>query len=93
MTAAEFKTLWPEFANAADALVTARIAVAEALCPEAVWTDETLRDEAIGLTAAHALALSPAARDMQLSHDGTTIYESRLNDLRAIVAGGPRTIL
>jgi hypothetical protein len=93
VTAYEFKAAWPEFTNTDSALVSARIAVAESLCPEAVWTDETRRNHAIGLTVAHALALSPAARDMQLVADGTTVYEKELADLRAITAGGPRTIL
>jgi hypothetical protein len=92
VTAAAFKAAYPEFSNASDTLVESEIEVAEAMCPESIWTDETKRARGIGLTVAQSLALSPAGRDMQLAADGTTVYDARLDDLRRQIAGGPRAV-
>ena len=92
MTVAEFKAAFPEFENAPTATVEAELEIAESLRPESVWTDETRRARAIGLTVAQVLAQKPNARDMQLSSDGVTVYDKRLDELIAIQAGGPRTI-
>jgi len=70
----------PEWANAPTDLVDAKLATAQNLLDSDVLGD--LYDYAVVLKTCQLLAISPYARDMQLSaSDGTTIYDRALHDI------------
>jgi len=81
VTSAEFKILFPAFVPTNDAWVTAALAQAEAMTSDA-W-DASVRDYAVGLTAAAALARSPQGRAAGLkASDGASTYSRELTELR-----------
>lgn len=80
MTNADFLVRHPEFVTAATASITSALADAERNVSDS-W--DTRRDEVVALTAAHALAVSPAGRHARLSTDkGGSIYWTRLAQLK-----------
>lgn len=91
MTAAEFKILFPEFANTPTALVESRISWAEARTPSDVWGDGATQEQGIGFLAAHMLALAPGAKDMRAGEEkGVTMYSRERERLEGIVSSGFR---
>lgn len=85
VTLANIKGSFPEFAltqvdgttpdTAQDALITAKIAEAEAQVDRTIFANTANADVAIKYLTAHLLALSPTAVDARLlKKDGTTIY-------------------
>ena len=90
MTAAEFKALFPEFTNAPDALVTARLAWAEARTPIDIWG--AYQAEGIGWYTAHFLALLPNAKDMRKGEKpGESMYLRERQRLGLVLSSGFRT--
>ena len=72
-TADSFRVAKPEFAEAADALVNGALADAAAYCNATVFADAY--DQAIGLYAAHRLAISPFGQMARLeSEKGESTY-------------------
>lgn len=91
MTASEFKVEFPEFANAPDALVTAKLADAAAQVNATTWGD--LTDRGVKYLAARLLALSPQGRAMKLvSADGKTAYDDTYMAMKRSVASGFRVV-
>ncbi len=89
MTAAEFKVLFPEFAQTSTALVESRLAWAETRTPSDVWGEA--QEQGIGFLAAHLLALAPQAKDMRAGEEkGVTMYSRERERLEGIVASGFR---
>jgi hypothetical protein len=89
MTAAEFKVLFPEFVNAADALVTSRIAWAEPRTPLDIWGD--LQEQGIAFLTAHFLALLPNGKEMRKGEKpGESMYLRERERLEVIVSSGFR---
>jgi hypothetical protein len=85
LTAAEFKALFPEFANAPDALVESRIAWAVPRTPVDVWGADYL-EQGIGLLAAHFLSLAPNAKAMRKGErPGETMYLAERTRIARIV--------
>ena len=84
MTAAEFRALFPEFANAPDALIESRIAWAVARTPESVWGDHL--EHGIAFMAAHFLAMLPEAKAMRKGEKpGETMYLAERKRLARLV--------
>lgn len=85
MTTAEFLVLFPEYAALAaedngTELIDGALARADRRVSDS-WGDR--RDDVIGLTAAHMLALSPFGRNARLSTaDGTTTYGTELTAMK-----------
>jgi len=74
VTRASLRTNNPEFEDAPDDVIDAKIANATARVSTTVVGD-TVIDNAVEQLACHLLALSPFARDMRLvREDSTTIY-------------------
>lgn len=90
--AASFKARWTEFAPTADARVTSAIAEATAECDARVFGDSY--EHAVGLLAAHKLAVSPFGQQArQESKDGaTTTYHTEWEELARKRGGGFYTI-
>ena len=94
VTAASLKAAWPEFDDAADVLVTAKIARAYDSLDETTWGD--LYDDAVTLKACHLLALTPDGRAMRLDPEGraghyglgVTSYGQELDELRIAATCG-----
>jgi hypothetical protein len=87
-TAATFKARWKEFVPTDDALVNQALAeaAAEGLDPR-LFGD--LLDYAIGLQAAHNLAISPGGQSARLEKESIrTVYSERLDALKRQRAGG-----
>lgn len=86
-TAAALKVSYPEFVRTDTALIDAKLAEAALSCDPLVWGSRT--DEAIMLTAAHLLAISPWGQQAKLSaRDGSSVYQKRLEDITPQVAHG-----
>lgn len=89
VTAASFLAEFPEFSGASVTLVNAKIAAATLRTPASVWGP--LQDEGVKYLAAHLLANSPFARELQLTREnGESIYtpeRSRLERTAAMGAG------
>ena len=87
VTAATLKAEWPEFEDASDALVTAKISQAEGSLDESTLGD--LYDNAVTLKACHLLALTPDGRAMRLDPEGkaghyglgVSVYGQELDEL------------
>lgn len=77
MTAAQFKTRWPEFTPVPDPHVEAVLTEIELEVSDG-WG--TRRDHVVGLKTAHRLAISPEGRNARLSPEkgngdfGSTVY-------------------
>lgn len=88
-TAATFKAIFPEFSGCPDALVTARIAMAEQRTPAGVWGVH--EDQGVLWLTAHMLALLPGSKDMRLGEPaGETMYGRERKFLERIVSSGFR---
>jgi len=75
VTAAELKVRFPEFADAGDALINAKLADAQAFLDEGAFGVTDLYERAVYYKAAHLLAISPFGAQLQLiSDDGRTTY-------------------
>lgn len=82
MTLAEFKALYPEFAPAGDAWITAILAQSEALIGDSVPAGDK-RENLVGLTTAATLARSPKGRAANLaSKSGQSVYSRELDRAR-----------
>lgn len=99
VTAASFKALYTEFADAPDALVEGKLAEAVTMCPERVWGD--LTDQGVGLYTAQYLYDSPFSRHMARIDQGNdrqgvrtdaSPYIDRLRRLVQQVASGYRVL-
>jgi hypothetical protein len=89
MTAAEFKALFPEFKNAADDLVTSRLAWALARTPSDIWG--TYQAEGVAWYTAHFLALLPNAKDMRKGEKpGESMYLRERQRLGLVLSSGYR---
>ena len=94
VTAASLKAGYPEFNDATDALVNAKIANALLETDSDVWG--TNYDHGVTLLACHYLALSPDGRAMRLDPDGKaghyglgqSIYGQMYERLKVAVACG-----
>jgi len=96
-TLVEFRTRFPAFANAADALVEAVILEAAGELDPATWTDTELLRQGQMYRTADILASEPYARDMRLNPVAqggkapagqTSLYRGRFEALRESMAGG-----
>src|SRR5262249_53490766 len=92
---ATFKATYPEFIDAPDNLVQAKLTEAISMVPPAIWgpvgSQQDLVQQGTFLYCAKFLAESPYARDMRLVRDDyTTAYDTRLNQLKHIVTSGFR---
>jgi len=86
MTQDAFLARYPEFNTAPDGMVAAALAEAT-LAVGDVWED--LRDEIIGLEAAHRLAISPFGRDAKMSSGlGKSTYGEQLEKRKRMMACG-----
>lgn len=86
---ATFRTRFPEFAPAADALVEACLAEALLQTPSDVWG--TKADAAQGMLTAHLLAISPYGRTAKLvSAKGESTYGQRRQAMTRALAAGCR---
>jgi hypothetical protein len=86
-----WRTQYPEFASAPDALVQAYLDRALARIDASVWG--TLADQGQGLLAAHTLALAPNGQFARLtSEKGETTYGRQFARLEAQVTIGLRVI-
>lgn len=90
LSVARFKAAFPEFENATDALVQAKIDDAEGRLNERVFG--TLWTQAVMYQTAHLLAASPFGRKMRLTDGATSIYEGDLKLLRKMVTSGYRAV-
>ena len=94
VTVPDIKNAFPEFvsptnAGAVDALITIKLASAEAQIDRTIFVSTTQADEAVKLLCAHLLAMSPSGINARLMpstgpNAGSTIYWPRY---RAIVCG------
>lgn len=92
-TAATFKARWAEFAPTADALVDAALAEAAEGCDERVLGAKY--DHAVGLLAAHKLAVSPSGQQSRLdpkagadTPHGTTTHGAEFDAIARQCGGG-----
>lgn len=87
-TATTFKARWSEFAPIDDATVTAALAEATESCNATDFAERF--DEAVGLLAAHKLAISPMGQQARLeSKEGDTTYRQEWARLSRMCCGGP----
>lgn len=88
LSLSEFRTLYPEFDGAPDAIVQGCLDYAEARTPVDIWGD--LEPEGHGLLAAHLICMRPEGRDMRLEGGLETIYSKQRAHLNRVVASGFR---
>lgn len=88
VTVASFKAQYPEFEEAGDPLIQAKLNDAAVNVDAATWGTEA--DAAVMLTAAHNLAISPFGRNTRLDKDDPTrsIYGEELKVRQRRVAFG-----
>lgn len=90
-TAATFKARWSEFAPTDDAVVQAALDEATRQINAAAFGARA--DDAIGLLAAHKLAVSPQGMSARLESDqGRTVYLAEYERLMRSAGGGPWAI-
>ena len=82
-----FRATFTEFADATDALVSAKIAEALTRTPEDVWGADL--EHGVLYLAAHLLALSPGGEKMRID-SVTTLYGNTRAKLARSVASGFR---
>jgi len=91
VTVAEFKTQYPEFIEAGDVLIQAKLDDATAQVDADIWGAKS--EIGIGLTTAHLLSLSPYGSNARLEKEPfRTIYGERLRNMQSDVASGHRVI-
>lgn len=91
LSLADFRAQFPEFNNLPDAMVTTRIAWAEAETDPGIWGDD--RSIGIGFLTAHYCAMTPRGEDMRLQKDKgapQTFYEMMFQKWVLKKAGGAR---
>lgn len=89
-TATTFKARFEEFTPQSDTLVETVLAEAALECDERIFGESL--DHAVGLLAAHKLAVSPFGQSARLvAKDGSTTYEREFQKLSRKKAGGPWT--
>lgn len=88
-TASTFKARWAEFAPQSDDLVDAVLAEAAAECDERVFGASY--DHAVGLLAAHKMAVSPFGQTARQEggDKSSTTYLDEWSRLTRARAGGP----
>ena len=91
VTATDIKTRFPEFINAGDTLIDAKIAEAEAMTNATEWG--SAYDVALGYQVAHLLSLTPFGIDNRLSRDSAETVYSRFLDGFKKQRANPRTAL
>lgn len=92
-TAATFKAARVEFAEIADAAVTAALSDATSELDSRLFGSTF--DQAVGLLAAHKLSISPFGQQARLeakAGDGTTTYLAEFNRLARKKCGGALAI-
>ena len=80
MSISELRLLYPEFDEAADALVQDKLDEAASGLYSGAFGSRY--DEAHGLLTAHSLAMSPFGRALRQEDDKETAYEVRLKQVR-----------
>ena len=86
-----FRVRFPEFADLADSLVTAKIGEAQRRCDAGLWGSKY--QDGVFYLAAHLLAISPFGQDARLSQaNNETVYYSEHKRLQSMVATGARVI-
>ena len=90
-----FDAVFPEFADAGDALKQSRLAMAITRTDRSVWGVTTITDDQLYATgvlylAAHLLAMSPGGESMRLEGE-TTIYKQERDRMARSVASGFRS--
>ncbi len=94
-TPTTFRARWPEYGPTSDALITSAITDAGVRVDARLFGDET--DAAVGLLAAHLLAISPqgagmnrmATGDKADDQDGDSTYNAEFKRIARRKAGGP----
>ena len=82
-----FRIFFPEFKGVSDTMAQAYLDAAEIEVDEEVWGTTTPQGH--GYLTAHRLALSPYGQGARLAaKDGTTIYYTHFQRLRAAAACG-----
>jgi hypothetical protein len=82
-----FRTAYPEFAGVPDATVEGKLADAARSCNEAIFGPRF--DEAVGLLAAHKVALAPGGQHARLESDkADTTYRQEWLRLARMCGGG-----
>lgn len=90
-TVSEFKSAFPEFKNALDSLVQAKLDSAARQTDACIWG--ATYPDGVMTRCADLLARTPYGRQLQLANrDGTTVYTSVLNDLVQAAAVGVRAL-
>lgn len=88
VTLASFRVAFPEFGEASDSLVQAKLDEATLALDARVFGVRF--DEAVRYRAAHTLALSPFGQNARLvAKDGSTTYGTHLDAVTRSCAGGP----
>lgn len=75
-----FRAAYPEFDEAGDTLVTAKLTDAAGRLSTDAWGDRY--DEAHGLMTAHKLVMSPFGRDLRSENGADLLYWPALEQLR-----------
>jgi ABC-type transport system substrate-binding protein len=84
--AGTFRSLFPEFNTAPDAVVQSRLDQAQIQIDPAIWGDRS--GEGQVYLAAHLLAISPGGQFARLlSKEGSSTYQKRYDEMVIMVAG------
>jgi hypothetical protein len=90
-TPTTFKARWSEFAPIDDALVQSALDEAAREVDERYFGART--DDAVGLRAAHRVAISPMGQQARLESDkGATTYGALYDEMARSVGGGAHAI-
>jgi hypothetical protein len=89
LSVTEFRTRYPEFASAENALIEAKLLLVVATIDAQIWG--TVAREAAYLLCAHYLALSPFGLQARLSASGISIYQQQFDRLQLAATFGVRT--
>jgi len=90
-TASTFRAAKPEFSDATDPQVETALADAGAYCNADVFGDQ--HDQAVGLYAAHLLAISPFGQNARLvNKQGDTTYRTQWRRLARVCTPSPQTV-
>lgn len=90
-TPTTFKARWPEFAPTSDAKVQAELDQAARNVDPAYFGEKT--DDAVGLLAAHLLAISPHGASARLESDkAQSTYGTQYEEMARNACGGAHAI-
>lgn len=94
VSVATFKEHFPEFVQAPDTLVQAKINEALVTHKPPIWEEGDVKDQAVMYKAASFLALSPGAKHLRMSdpNSSDTIYDKRWMELARSVAFAYRVV-